>query len=169
MQLCSDKLNDVLREVVILWNIKSFSELTPLELYAIYELRVKTFVVEQKRVYQEVDQIDLNAVHIFKTINHKIVAYARVFKEDQHLSFGRVVVDRQLRGQHVGTELMTHILNIAKTRFTGLNIQIEAQIQVQDFYKRFGFATSGTPFIFHHTEHIKMLKSALSTANSSAS
>ena len=44
-----------------MWSIKTFSELTTTELYAIYELRVKTFVVEQQRIYQEVDDTDLKA------------------------------------------------------------------------------------------------------------
>ncbi|RRK11284.1 GNAT family N-acetyltransferase [Lactiplantibacillus garii] len=145
-----------------MWSVKTFSELTTTELYAIYELRVKTFVVEQQRVYQEVDDIDLNAVHIFKTVHHKIVAYARVFKEGAHLSFGRVVVAENLRGHHVGAALMDQILTVARTRFAGLNMQIEAQIQVQNFYKHFGFVPSGAPFIFNHTEHIKMLKDAQS-------
>ena len=145
-----------------MWSIKPFSELTTTELYAIYELRVKTFVVEQQRIYQEVDQIDLTAVHVFKTVDHKIVAYARVFKEADHLSFGRVVVDQSLRGQHVGAALMDQILMVARTQFSGLAMQIEAQIQVQDFYKHFGFTTSGAPFLFNHTEHIKMLRAAQS-------
>ena len=34
-----------------MWSIKTFSELTTTELYAIYELRVKTFVVEQPVSY----------------------------------------------------------------------------------------------------------------------
>lgn len=50
-----------------MWSIKTFSELTTTELYAIYELRVKTFVVEQQRIYQEVDDTDLKAYHVFKT------------------------------------------------------------------------------------------------------
>lgn len=59
-----------------MWQSKTFTELTTSELYAIYNLRVKTFVVEQQRIYQEVDEIDLTAIHIFKMHNGKIIAYA---------------------------------------------------------------------------------------------
>lgn len=93
-----------------MWSVKTFSELTTTELYAIYKLRVKTFVVEQQRVYQEVDDIDPTAVHIFLSAGSDIVAYARVFKENEHLSFGRVVVDQSQRGQHRGAALMDQIL-----------------------------------------------------------
>ena len=129
-----------------MWSIKTFSELTTTELYAIYELRVKTFVVEQQRIYQEVDAIDLQAHHVFKTVDQQIVAYARIFKEANHVSFGRVVVAENQRGRH---------------HYGERPIQIEAQVPVQGFYQRFGFTTSGTPFLFNHTPHIKMIKPAL--------
>ncbi|WP_434433459.1 GNAT family N-acetyltransferase [Lactiplantibacillus paraplantarum] len=144
-----------------MWSIKTFSELTTTELYAIYELRVKTFVVEQQRIYQEVDAIDLAAYHVFKTVNHKIVAYARIFKEADHLSFGRVVVDQKQRGQHLGTNLMSHIEQVVQDHYSNLPIQIEAQVPVQGFYQHFGFTSSGAPFLFNHTPHIKMTKPAL--------
>ncbi|AVK64303.1 GNAT family N-acetyltransferase [Lactobacillus sp. CBA3606] len=141
-----------------MWSIKQFKDLTTAELYAIYELRVKTFVVEQHRIYQEVDAIDLKAIHIFKTEANKIVAYARLFKEDDHCSFGRVVVDQRRRGQHLGGALMTQLLTVAADRFPQLPIQIEAQIQVTGFYDHFGFRAVGQPFIFNQTEHQKMVK-----------
>ncbi|AWI39230.1 GNAT family N-acetyltransferase [Lactiplantibacillus plantarum] len=141
-----------------MWSIKTFSELTTTELYAIYELRVKTFVVEQQRIYQEVDDTDLKAYHVFKTVNQSIIAYARIFTEDDHLSFGRVVVDKNQRGQHLGADLMAHIEQVVQEHYADLPIQIEAQVPVQGFYQHFGFTSSGTPFLFNHTPHIKMTK-----------
>lgn len=140
-----------------MWSVKTFNELTTSELYAIYQLRVKTFVVEQHRVYQEVDAIDMTAHHIFKLDRGKIVAYARVFQEDDHCSFGRVVVDRQLRGQHLGLQLVQQILAVISAQYAHEPIQIEAQTQVQHFYERFGFQAVGEPFLFNHTPHIKMV------------
>ena len=45
--------------------VKHFSELTAQELYEIYRLRVSVFVVEQKCCYQEVDDADENAYHVW--------------------------------------------------------------------------------------------------------
>lgn len=140
-----------------MWFVKTFNELTTIELYAIYNIRVKTFVVEQQRVYQEVDDIDQKAIHIFKKVDDKIVAYARVFQEDNHCSFGRVVVDQSLRGQHLGLQLVQQILAVITVRFPREQVQIEAQTHVQSFYERFGFKAVGTPFEFQHTPHIKMI------------
>ena len=45
--------------------IKHFNELTAEELYEIYKVRTKVFVVEQNCPYQEVDGIDKTAYHIW--------------------------------------------------------------------------------------------------------
>ena len=45
--------------------VKHFSELTARELYEIYKLRVSVFVVEQKCCYQEVDDADEDAYHVW--------------------------------------------------------------------------------------------------------
>ncbi len=117
-------------------------------------MRVKTFVVEQQRIYQEVDDTDLKAYHVFKTVNQNIVTYARIFTEDDHLSFGRVVVDKNQRGQHLGADLMAHIEQVVQEHYADLPIQIEAQVPVQGFYQHFGFTSeTSTPFLFNHTPH----------------
>lgn len=45
--------------------IKPFSELTAQELYEIYRLRVSVFIVEQHCPYQDIDELDPAAYHIF--------------------------------------------------------------------------------------------------------
>lgn len=45
--------------------IKAFNELTNEELFEIYKLRVSVFVVEQNCAYQEVDDADKAAYHIY--------------------------------------------------------------------------------------------------------
>ena len=45
--------------------IKAFNELTNEELFEIYKLRVSVFVVEQNCAYQEVDDADKVAYHIY--------------------------------------------------------------------------------------------------------
>ena len=58
--------------------VKHFSELTAQELYEIYRLRVSVFVVEQKCCYQEVDDADKDAYHVWLRDEDGIEAYARV-------------------------------------------------------------------------------------------
>ncbi|MQS75344.1 GNAT family N-acetyltransferase [Lactobacillus halodurans] len=145
-----------------MWEIKKFSELTTKELFEILYLRTKIFVVDQKRIYQEVDDQDLHSIHIFDMVDGKIAAYARVFSQDNKVSFGRVVTEPSFRGQGLGNELMKHVLKVIHDEFPNREIEIEAQAQVQGFYENFSFEAQGDTFIFQHTPHIKMTHAAIS-------
>lgn len=144
-----------------MWTTKPFSELTASELFNFLKLRVATFVVAQKRIYQEVDDNDAIAVHVFDTENDAVIAYARVFKHGETVTFGRVVTAESHRGTGLGNTLMTQIMTAIDAHFKGLPIEIEAQVQVQGYYEKFGFTAVGEPFIFESTPHIKMVHTAL--------
>lgn len=144
-----------------MWKIKTFTELSAKELYDILYLRTKVFVVEQKRVYQEVDSHDLESIHIFDVIDGKIVAYARVFAQNDNVTFGRVLTDPKYRGHGLGNELMEHILQTIRESFPKQEVEIEAQVQVEGFYQKFNFESHGKPFLFNHTPHLKMTHAAI--------
>ena len=57
--------------------VKHFSELSAKELYEIYKLRVSVFIVEQQCPYQDIDQADLVAYHLWLRDENGIEAYAR--------------------------------------------------------------------------------------------
>ena len=61
--------------------IKNFSELSTEEIYNILKLRSEVFVVEQNCVYQDIDEKDQKAVHLFLEKNNEIIAYTRIFKK----------------------------------------------------------------------------------------
>ena len=48
-----------------MWYKKYFPELDTLEFYKILKLRIDTFVVEQKRIYHELDEKDLTVCTFF--------------------------------------------------------------------------------------------------------
>ncbi|MFD1418870.1 GNAT family N-acetyltransferase [Companilactobacillus keshanensis] len=140
-----------------MWEIKTFKELSTRELFDIYKLRQKVFVLEQTRLYKEVDDLDLESFHIFKYLDNELVAYARVFKENDHISFGRVVTDNSQRGTGLGKSLVREILIFIKRNFPGSRIEIEAQSYVQEFYEKFKFERIGEEFLFNTTPHVKMI------------
>ncbi len=144
-----------------MWYVKKWNELTPKEIWQILDLRISTFVVEQKRIYHEIDKTDLSALHIFAIENDKIVAYTRIFLDGNFVSFGRVVTSKNVRGHGYGMKLLKKIMATIKDYFPGKEIEIEAQEQVKDFYKKIGFKTIGTPFMFESTPHIKMVHEGL--------
>ena len=55
--------------------VKHFSELSAQELFEIYKLRVSVFVVVQKCYYQEVDDADKVAYHVWLRDGGGIQAY----------------------------------------------------------------------------------------------
>ena len=59
----------------MVFEYKHFSELTLIELYDFLKLRSEIFVVEQNCVYNDLDDLDKEAVHQFLRINGEIVAY----------------------------------------------------------------------------------------------
>ena len=108
-------------------------------------LRVATFVVEQDRVYQEVDKDDLKAIHVFKEDHDgEIIAYARIFPVGKDtVTFGRVVTSQRVRGKGVGKELLQEIMQAIKEHFPNKKIEIHAQVQVKGYYQQAGFTTEG--------------------------
>lgn len=134
------------------------SELDTLEFYKILKLRIDTFVVEQERIYHELDEKDLTAVHIFHVNEQEEVdAYARVFVEDGKVVFGRLVTAPSARGKGLGNRLVEEILILCEKKWPGKMIEIEAQEQVVGLYEKFGFVSQGGPFIFESRPHIKMI------------
>lgn len=143
-----------------MWKIKTMSELTSAEFYQILKLRIDTFVVAQQRIYHELDDKDPQAYHVFYQTkeSNPVDAYARVFIEDDHITFGRVVTSPATRGSGLGAKLVRQILQLCNQQWADKKIEIEAQQQVVGFYEKFNFIPEGEPFIFESTPHITMIR-----------
>lgn len=140
-----------------MWLMKKINELNSIEFYKLLKLRIDTFVVEQKRIYHELDEKDLEAFHIFHVNDENSVdAYARIFVEGDKIIFGRVVIASSTRGTGLGKQLIQAILAFCFKEWPQKMIEIEAQEQVVSLYEKFGFEVVGEPFIFESTPHVKM-------------
>ena len=105
-----------------MWYKKYLQELDTLEFYKILKLRIDTFVVEQERIYHELDEKDLQAVHIFHVNKQEEVeAYARVFEEAEKVVFGRLVTAPSARGKGLGNRLVEEILILCEKKLAGKN------------------------------------------------
>ena len=58
-----------------------YSELTKDQFFEILKLRIKIFVVEQNCPYQELDQFDLIANHVYGLIDGKVMAVGRIYQK----------------------------------------------------------------------------------------
>lgn len=118
-------------------------------------IRRIVFVEEQKvPVELEWDGLDPDCTHFMVRSLKKVIATARLKPDGQ---IGRMAVLQAYRGHGVGTKLMTVVLSHAVT--TGLDrVYLHAQVQVIDFYQRFGFAAEGEEFMDAGIPHRAMYK-----------
>lgn len=140
--------------------VKHFSELTAPELYEIYKLRTAVFVVEQNCPYQEVDEKDKNAYHVWLSQGEDMIAYLRVLGPGvsyNEVSIGRVI--SALRRQGIGTMILREGIKVAKEKFGTGTIRIEAQTYARKLYENEGFVQTSEEFLEDGIPHIEMLRS----------
>ena len=137
---------------------KAFQELTTEELYELLRVRSEVFVVEQNCVYQDMDGDDQKSIHLWLTVQGKVVALARVCPAGTHMkeiSIGRVVTTERNKGY--GKQIMLHAIDAAIEHFGATVIDIEAQEYAKGFYESVGFRQSSETFILDGIPHIKMI------------
>jgi ElaA protein len=143
----------------ISWKTKTFDELSTQELYQILRLRSEIFVVEQNCVYQDIDNKDQKALHLFGIVEGEIIAYSRLFKPGDYFEFssiGRVVVAEKHRDKNFGHELIDQSILEINRRFNVQNITISAQLYLKKFYESHGFVATSETYLEDDIPHIEM-------------
>tara|TARA_B100000609_G_C17126228_1_gene387701 strand:- start:509 stop:952 length:444 start_codon:yes stop_codon:yes gene_type:complete len=139
---------------------KTFPELDTEDLYQILRLRSEVFVVEQDCVYQDIDNKDQNAIHLYYKENDQIVAYTRIFKAGDYYEnpcIGRVVVSKKNRGNDLGKKIMTDSIEFIKQNIKGKKIELSAQKYLDKFYKDLGFYKIGEDYLEDGIPHQRMI------------
>ena len=143
------------------FKIKRFNELSASELYQLLQLRSEVFVVEQNCVYQDIDGKDEKALHLLGEIDHKVVAYSRIFKANDYFenaSIGRVAIAEKYRAQKWGHQLMQEAISGIENNFGIQSITISAQLYLKKFYQSHGFVQIGETYLEDGIPHIEMLR-----------
>lgn len=142
------------------FEIKRFEELSTTELYEILRLRVAVFVVEQDCAYQDLDDNDQDAMHIFcRDGAGRISAYLRLFWKDHDETGGTVQIGRVVtleRGKGLGGLTLREGMRVAKENLHANRIFLEAQEYATGFYTREGFKVVSEPFLEDGIPHVKM-------------
>ena len=145
----------VMSELVL--HKKTFQELTTDELYELLRVRSEVFVVEQNCVYQDMDGDDQQSIHLWLTMQGRVVALARVCPAGTHMkeiSIGRVITIERNKGY--GKQIMLHAIDAAIEYFDAKLIELEAQEYARGFYEKVGFRQSSDTFMLDGIPHIKM-------------
>lgn len=142
------------------------TELGPLDVHALYKLRVDVFVSEQDCPYAEIDDVDAHpdTVHLLGEVDGdwesggapELVATVRVFPSPGsggrlwHL--GRVCTAAEWRGRGVAGALVRRGLEICGDH----PVEIGAQTYLEDWYAGFGFVRSGEDYLDERIPHLPM-------------
>lgn len=136
--------------------IVAFDALGVERLYEVLRLRSAVFVVEQDCVYQDLDGLDQDALHVLTTDQRGLVAYTRLLapqhahQESDHAggcAIGRVIVSAQARGVGHGRAIMQVSIGECQRRWPGVDIVLHAQSYLLDFYGSLGFVVEGEEFL----------------------
>ena len=144
------------------FKIKRFNELSTTELYELLQLRSEVFVVEQNCVYQDIDGKDEKALHLLGEVDHKIIAYSRLFNANDYFenaSIGRVAISKKFRAQKWGHDMIQEGIAGIHNAFGKQSITISAQLYLKKFYEINGFQQVSEMYLEDGIPHIEMLRS----------
>lgn len=145
---------------MIHWQIKNFDELSKNELYDILKFRISIFMLEQKSLYEDLDNLDKIAFHFLGLDTNKIIAYGRMHI-DSHNHFAiirRVCIHARYRDKKLGGQLMSKMLEYIETLKNLSGIELDAQCHLQKFYEKFGFKIDSVPYEDGGVMHVQMVK-----------
>ena len=137
--------------------IKHYNELSADELYEILKLRVNVFVVEQNCPYNELDDKDKNAYHVYMRDENGIFAYLRVLDKGasyEDVSIGRVISTRRRQG--IGTLILKEGIRVAIDKFCADRITISAQLYAKRLYEGVGFVQTSDEYLEDDIPHARM-------------
>jgi ElaA protein len=136
---------------------KTFDKLTTNELYEILKARAEIFIMEQRILYQDMDDIDYRSLHCFFKENDKVTAYLRAFYTDasqKKVKIGRVLTLKH--GSGIGKELLEQSLKAIKENMPCDSICMDAQKHAVGFYEKFGFQVTSDEFLEEGIVHVAM-------------
>lgn len=143
-------------------NFKKFDELTNDELYGILKLRAEVFVVEQNCPYQDLDDKDQVAYHLFIQDNEEIVGVLRILPENisfEDMAIGRLIVKKSHRGNGLSRLMMKKAMDFILNDLKKEKIRLSGQAYLTDFYISLGFKKVSDCYLEDGIEHYEFLYS----------
>lgn len=136
---------------------KFFNELSTVELYELLKARAEIFVVEQNCVYQDLDDLDYQSLHIFFKSGNHVIAYLRAFEKEPEkniVQMGRVLTLKH--GIGLGGKLLKEGILQIRNKMAPDLIYIEAQCYAVGYYEREGFQVCSEKFLEDGIPHVQM-------------
>jgi len=145
----------------VIWHWHRFQELSNSQLYALLKLRQDVFIIEQKCIYPDMDDLDQHCIHLLGYEEEQLIACLRLipaeFSDSGKTSLGRIITIFRKRGIGLGSLLMNETMAYLAKHFSGEKIQLSAQHHLQSYYHKYGFESFGKPYDEDGILHIAML------------
>lgn len=139
--------------------LKRFPDLSTKHLYQLLTLRNEVFIVEQSCAFQDIDQLDLGAFHLYLEEKEKIIGYIRILpleKDFSSILFSRFCIAKEYRKKNLGTDLLSFALRQADQHWKSKEIKLSAQTYLRPFYKKLGFFEISEEYLEDSLPHIDM-------------
>ena len=141
-----------------MWYLKTYDQLSTRELEQIFRLRESIFIVEQKSYFNDIDGKDRDALHLFKKDeDDEIWTYSRILDFNDYVSFGRITVAKNKRGNGSGRMLLDKVFEVINEQFPNKDIHILAMSYLKSFYESYGFEAVSKEYIVDQHPHIDMI------------
>lgn len=114
-----------------------------------FKIRFKVFVEGQRvPAEEELDEFEKEATHFLAYLDKKAVGTARWRFTEKGIKLERFAVLEEAQGKGVGAALLNAVLEDARKspEAVGKVRYLHGQVRVEDFYKKFGFISTGQPF-----------------------
>ena len=144
----------------IRWQWCRLQTLSHEQLYALLSARETVFVVEQNCAYQELDGLDLEALHLIAWADAEVAACLRVLTPGVRIkqpALGRIMTAKAFRGCGLGRDLMTRALQYVDEAGHD-SVRVSAQTHLEKFYCSFGFEPVSEPYLEDGIPHIEMVR-----------
>lgn len=141
----------------------TLSGLGPLDVHALYRLRVDVFVAEQDCPYAEIDDLDADpgTTHLLARAPGQgpteLAATLRVYGNGGTMHLGRVCTAPGWRGRGVAARLIRLGLEMCGDQ----PVEIGAQAHLRRWYEQFGFELSGPEYLDERIPHVPMRRHLL--------
>ncbi|WP_026658994.1 GNAT family N-acetyltransferase [Butyrivibrio sp. AC2005] len=140
--------------------VKHFNELSTRELYEILKTRFEIFVTEQECLYQDLDDKDQDAIHVFCwNDSGRVAGCLRVFWKDHDKTAGVAQIGRVVTLEHgkgIGGAMLNQGVDVAINRLKAKKIYLEAQDYAIGYYAKEGFEVVSDVFMEDGIPHVKM-------------
>lgn len=150
--------------------VSRFFDLSAHEIHALLKLRADVFVTEQGWAHTDIEDVDIDGssrhllLHDLAERPMPLLGAARVIPAQVDgrdvAKLGRICLAPEGRGLGVSGELMAAAVEMAGETFPGLDIVLDAQEPLVEFYSRHGFEPYGEKFTLGPIERQPMVLTA---------